>query len=195
MIDFWEMLGRMMMNQTFLNDLVGFKGVQYPVGADHRAVIPNDPATIGTAQPSDDYDLMRTIVNRYMPGKPLSLMALGEMLWCLTIPAFRSKGKIAAAKVAQLGLAAPANDNFYIALGAMVLDENLRIELIENGNWGKWGFGSVAPADQTALAKVMDNNQNPDVVDAIHNFCFTSWDPDCNARAIEWVGHTHPVAN
>jgi hypothetical protein len=193
MIDFWEMLGRMVTNQNFLNALVGFKKVQYTVGSDQRALIPNDPSTIG-GQLNDDYYLMRQIVQQYMPGKPLSLMALGEMLYALTIPAFRVKGQIAYAKIAQMGIPAPQNDYFYVALGAMILDDGLRSELVDNNNWNNWGFDSVAAPDRASLTGLLNVNQNADVVDAVHNFCLTGWDIDCNDRVIEWVGHTHPVA-
>jgi hypothetical protein len=193
MIDFWEMVGRMVTNQAFLKDLIGFKRVQYPVGGNQRALIPADRSTIGGAQLNDDYELMRTVVTNYMPGKPLSLIGLGTMLWALTIPSFRTKGQIAAAKIAQAQLPAPVNDSFYVALGVIIVDDNMRIELIDNGNWAGWGFSSVDPADRASLAKILDVNDNPDTVSSVHNFCLTGWPVDCDARMFEWVGHTHPV--
>lgn len=195
MIDFWEMIGRMVMDQKFLNALLAFKKVQYTVGSDGRASIPNDPSTIGSAQQNDDYNLMRRLVRTYMPNKPVSLMALGEMLCALTIPAFRTKGQIAAAKIGKLGLPAPKNDYFYVALGAMILDENLRSELADSGNWSDWGFDGVDPEDKATLTSLLNVNQSPDAVDAVHTFCLTGWGHDCNDRLIEWIGHTHPVAS
>jgi hypothetical protein len=182
MIDFWEMMGRMVTDQNLLNILVNLPIVNYQVGQDHRAAIP--PA---------DYTALRGKVAPFMPAKPLSLMALGEMLFALTIPAFRTNAGVVATKLAALHLPQPQNDKFYVALGAMIVDDRLRVELVDNGHWTKWGFDYVDPIDRQTLSAALDLGQNPIPVKAIQNFCLTGWSHDCNDLVIEWAGHTHPV--
>jgi hypothetical protein len=122
-------------------------------------------------------------------------MALGEMRWALDSQDFRTLGETVAGDIGGLGLPAPQSSDFYVALGALILDQNLVTRLIANGQWAPMGFSSVEPADRDALAEILDPNRNADAPNHIYQFCYTIWAPDCFDRAVEWDGHVHPVAN
>ena len=191
MMDFWEMIGRMVTDKAFFTDLMAFPMKTYHLGSNQRASIPADPAS-GSAH--NDYSLLRQIVQPRMPDVPLSLMALGEMLWGLTNTMFRQKAEVVSVKIGKLNLPQPQDHFFYVALGLMILDDDLRADLI-NDKWDQLGFRLVNPVDRTTLKSFMDINLNPDMVDTIRMFCHTLWPSECNDKLKEWTQHTHPVGD
>ena len=68
MIDTWEIFGRIAADDGFRNAVfTGSFKPPYGIGVNMRASIPGG-----------DYDTARRIIQPYIPGRPLSLMALGE---------------------------------------------------------------------------------------------------------------------
>ena len=194
MIDFWEMMGRLVTDSEFRDDLLNLPMKQYHLLPNQRAEIPADVATVGTANVRDDYYLLRSIVRSHMPDKPLSLMALGELLCALTSQEFRDRASGVAEAIEVLGLDEPDDPGFYVALGALILDPNLVRELIINNAWRKWGFGFVSRRDRRILTQMLNVNVNPEVANKVYQFCYVLWGSECNDSVIEWDAHTHPVA-
>lgn len=189
MIDFWELMGRMLTDQNFLNAVLGYRATP----AFTPAVA--NPMNQRIAIPQADYDNMRTIVcgaRAPMQGKPVSLMALGEILYVLTKPNFASRARAACA--ALNGLLAPQVTQqapFYQALGAMTLDGSLRAEMADGGRFAQNGFGNVDQADQTNLSNYLRTGSGGE--QAITALCGAGWQNDCNDKMLFWANHTHPI--
>jgi hypothetical protein len=192
MIDFWKMMGFLVTNDNFRADLFSIPLRTYTMMANQRARIPGDPAA-SPASGGNDYALIRGLVQPYLTGMPLSLMALGEMLVSLTHQDFRADATNVARLIGGLGLSAPDDDNFYIALGAMILDSNLTPKLLA-GDWEPWGFGAVTANDRDRLNRILNPAVSPAIPNAVHDFCVNLWGHECNDNLIEWPAHTHPVA-
>ncbi len=197
MIDLWEMMGRLVTDPEFRADLTSNfpSGTTYTPDAHWRIKIPaNYPPN---AQYGDEYDRMRTLVHQYMP-KPLSLMALGEMIWALTFDQFHTRlndlGDAIGDYMEDHNL--PDDNLFYIALGALILDQYLPIELFSRGNWHRFGFAALGQRERKILADLANPQPGPqgEIAALANNLCVLLWDHECNDSAVEWPAHTHPVA-
>jgi len=193
MIDFWKMMGFLVTNDNFRADLFGIPLRTYTMLSNQRARIPGDPAA-DPASGGNDYALIRGLLQPYLPGVALSLMGMGEMLISLTHQSFRDDATTVAGLITDLGLGAPDDDNFYIALGAMILDSNLTSKLLTGNAWNQWGFGAVTADDRDKLNGILNPNVSATIPNAVHNFCVNLWGHECNDNLIEWPAHTHPVA-
>lgn len=186
MLDLWEYVGRLVTDQLVCNS---YLNTQFQ---NHYAVngVPQYHPNINDA----DYDAMRGLffaAQGGAPQRPVSLMALGEMLWALTDarfpPAVRqlftdTQNAAAANNIALAG----RTPDFYTGLGATTIDPQLRAP----GPLDTAGFVNLKGADRTdvlTLANAVDPSMDA--------FCNSSpWQKDCSARAIQWGGHLHPVA-
>jgi hypothetical protein len=186
----------MVADTNFRNALYAFPARNYPV-ANSLASIPANFMTIGKPNASDDYDVLRGMVQAqpYMSDKPLSLTALGLMLYGLSLPEFRQRAADLATAIAASGvvLQPVSNAGFYTALGAMVVDGNLSDQLIA-GQWQRWGFNTlVADADKPTLANLMNVAANLNVNLAATHFCAYLWDQGCDNKMVEWSGYLQYV--
>jgi hypothetical protein len=188
MIDFWNMMGLLVTDEEFRDSLFALPKTKYNIGSNQRASIPAD------MNKQDDYATIRSIVQLFMPNKPLSLMALGEMLVALSSEKFRDRAVIVADKIDAMDLDLPDDTDFLVVLGALVTDQGLVNYLIQKRQWKKWGFGFVSRHDRRLLARLLDKNVNETVWNAVFQFCNTLWDHECNDNVVEWPEHTHPVA-
>lgn len=196
MTDFWEMLGRLVADPNFRTALYAFPPRNYVV-TNSLANIPANFMSLGTATPNDDYDMLRGIVQAQpsMNDKPLSVTALGVMLYGLSLPEFRTRATAVGAAIVASGVALPpvANCGFYTALGAVVVDGNLCDQLVA-GNWQRWGFNTlVADADKPTMVNLMNVVTNLNVVLAAEHFCSYLWDGACDNKAVEWNGYQQYV--
>jgi hypothetical protein len=193
MIDLWEMMGLLVMDRKFQKKVFAFPKRRYSMGKNQRSRIPVGPTAKHPNDPND-YELLRKIVGPHLPNTPLSLMGLGEMLFSLTSKDFRDKACLVAEAIKEMDLDQPEDGTFYMALGAMITDPQLIVELLTNKNWRKFGFESVTRNDRKMLIEIVNQNYNPTVYGLIHDFCYTLWGSECNDSIIAWDAHTHPVA-
>src|ERR1035438_8703373 len=154
MTDSWEILGRLAADATFRGKVLNTTfNPPYSVGANGRAAIPKG-----------DYDNARKIVMQTIKDRPVSLMALGEMLYALASDAFRQALSTLVTEIQKTGLnTADRDSNFYIALGAIIVDDQLRAELLGQApydKFGDFGFNAVLPADRADVVKLGDPNVN-----------------------------------
>ena len=189
MVDAWEIFGRLATSDAFRDEV--FKGAfntPYPVDAKMRSSIP------GT-----DYDTALAIVRKTVIGRPVALMALGELLMSLTNARFRRALVALADAIKGTHITVDGRDsNFHTALGAMIIDDQLRAHLQASGqNFDKYGFTSVQPADRADLQAIFNpaTSQGKTVIGRANDTCDSFWEPGCHLKTIFWGGHTHPVAN
>jgi hypothetical protein len=192
MTDSWEILGRLAADATFWGDVkkAALSAPPRP-GANGRSAIPEG-----------DYKKALDTVRNAGTGlkdQPISLMALGELLVALASNNFRAALDGLATAIQHTGMNTVGRDfNFYVALGAMIVDGQLRGQLLSAPPYkpfDTFGFVRVLPADRADLVKLGDANQSPAVAAAANTLCGTVWHPDCNLKVVIWTGHTHPVAN
>lgn len=228
MIDFWEMMGRLVTDSKLRKDLFDLQLTdKYHVNEHWRAGIPTGDAyrinkvvnvagersfiVIRNAARFDEsgawryagtevnhYDKIRKKVQKHMPNKPLSLMALGSMLHALTMKNFCKLAEEVAELIHYVvkrdHLTLPCDDLFYVALGAMIVDRILKQELIVYDNWDLWGFGCLSQPDRDILKDLLDDNLSAELSQKVDAFCDTGWGQECDVTAIEWEGHVHPVS-
>ena len=190
MTDCWEILGRLAGDAAFQKTVFSATfNPPYSIGANGRAAIPKK-----------DYDSARTTLrNAGFTDRPISLMALGEILYALAFSSFRKAMAALALAIQNTRIKTVNRDfNFYVALGAMIVDDTLRGELLGVSPYTQFdtfGFKGVVQADRADLAKLGDPNKSPTVVAAADQLCTILWAPDCFEKYEFWNNHTHPVAN
>lgn len=185
MMDFWEIMGRAATITNFRNALfAGPYYPPYPVGGNSRAAIPQgDYTTAVTA-----------IRNAGMVNRPLSLMAVGEILYSMSVANFNNQVVALFNAIQASGVPInPVDDNFYVGLGVMTVDAPLRTILMNPAtNWGDYGLSGVQPADKATLQALFDPNLN--VAQAADGVCLVRWGNECFVKLLFWpVNHTHPV--
>jgi hypothetical protein len=175
MIDAWEIVGRLATDRAFATTVFGAKyTTPYQSTPNNRAVIPGP-----------DYDALRKQVRTKIAG-PVSLMALGELLVAMRLPGVKdSLDKLAAAIDATGVKTAGRSPMFYAALGASLVDMNLRTQI--PGNFGNFGFN--LGADEADATKIITD---PGVQKLGQDFCKTCWSEGCLMKTIFWPAHVHP---
>ncbi len=212
MLDLWEIFGRLVTDDDF-------RGAVFNGNFSGTVAMPyqekNDTATPPVRMrrmdiPPTDYMNLRYVVSLKV-AKPISLMALGEVVYAMTQNGFiDDMNKLAATLQQKFAGQTPPFDpsdktpDFYRALGALVLDQNL-LDLFVNSNGGSspvfdtYGFGPLFGDDLQAVFEAFQPDAGEVGFSATYLGCQTvcdgSWVPDCNDIAVEWAGHTHPAAN
>ena len=214
MIDAWEVFGRMFTNATF-------RGAIYQAAAATPAVTQNTRAQFKQA----DYTTMLAAVRTVITGRPISLMGLGEILWPLAASnsaTFQQHVNAIATLLTQInqqsGIAITSGDyNFYVALAAMTVDENLRNDLLTIPTGGgadpfdTFGYATLSANDRSALRSLFTwtspaaaAGAAPDLQLAANTLCLDGWTDDCfiltefkdygaNAATASGQPHSHPL--
>jgi hypothetical protein len=179
MVDMWETTGRLLTNDKLRGDLfTAFHPGSYRMNFARRAMIP-----------MSHYDDARGIIAPSQKG-PTSLMAIGEILYTISID--RNRGlmdKLAAALAATKVKVDPKNRPFLVALGAIIFDRPLRKQFAQQAYLH---FSDLSKEDQDNLTAIAKDRA---VDAAAKNFCDECWDDSCFCLTIPWAQHTHPVAN
>ncbi len=196
MVDAWEIFGRLATDDAFRRAI--FKGPFQP----HYAI---DKCCCAIVL-NEDYDRARDIINQHgLRGRPISLMALGELLVARTVQGFMDAVQKLASSITDaagsLNIAIGGRSVlFYTAFGAMIVDKQFRSRALASANaFDLLGFCAVLPADRTDLRQLFGyevGEQKTMVVSgASDQFCNLFWEPHCNLRTVFYLGHVHPVAN
>ena len=186
MMDFWEIIGRAVTDYNFRTGLFwGPYQAPYAVNSSSRAAIPKA-----------DYDTaigaMRGAGMATRP--PLSVFAVGEILHDISIAGFQNEVNNVATTIQNSGVGIhPQDVNFYVGLGAMIVDAPLQVQL-QAGSFDANGFSNVQPADRATLQTLFDPNLHPEVIRASASLCARGWGTECFVKALFWPpNHTHPV--
>jgi hypothetical protein len=198
MIDAWEVMGRLLTDDVF-------RAAVFAAAPTTRPSV--NQATRATYR-MDAFTSLNTAIRTVITDRPLSLMGLGEILWPLGSDDFRKKLTIAAQVVIQTGINMNrVNYYFYAALGAMMVDGQLRQNLKSSSPYSPfdtWGWGQLALADRQALVGLFDWTPagagvvpTPPFELACENVCRVNWTEDCFLKTIDLTydsgDHTHPV--
>lgn len=208
MLDAWEIIGRMLTDDDFRASV-------------YKAAPRKHPAINKTTRAEfaeRDFTRMRDAVTAVIKDRPVSLAGLGEILWPLVnnTRAFRDSIK-KLTKIIEAGGVDTERDDpyFYVALGAMVVDPNLRGTLISESPFtpfDDFGFTSLSEDDRAALVSIF-SFMDPRTVSAeaaadsaSNDICETEWGSDCFLRTVWWEypplrqrgmlirrPHSHPV--
>jgi hypothetical protein len=187
MIDLWEVIGRMLTDEEFREAVLGANVC--------KKELPDKDGCWDI--PESAYNKMLSIVRTRMDG-PISLMALGEMIVSQRFASFGENVRTAAVQIYETSIPTHGRDsNFYIALGAMALDEELRKRLQHehpnHAQFDAYGFKRVSHDDRRALLKIFHKGDKAMEI-AFNAVCHDPglWVPDCNDKMIYWKGHKHP---
>ena len=179
MIDFWEILGR-----TVLDDV--FRGQMFDSFATSTATVaPNNP--FACRFQDADYETARSLVVQRMG--PVSLMGLGEWLMLAILHRAGARPQVndlATAASRVLNGYQPAAPVFYPALGAMIIDAAFRRELVL-GNEKDYGF-TLLPPDRAKLVALAADAAFEHYTDDFHNY---NWSEACKDMAIQFTGHPY----
>ncbi len=177
MIDFWEMFGRLTTDNNLRQELFN----RFQVGAYAS------PQYGWAVIPRGDYDSARQIVN--LSG-PVSIMGLGELLWCLSSADFRTKLADLVTALGESGIATAAKSNwFYTALGLMCVDGQVLADFAA-GRFDKNRFGMLSGEESDDIQKLASNEN---VVETATRLCLSEWAGGCNSKAQYWSADAqHP---
>lgn len=184
MVDFWEVLGRLVTNDTLRNDIYKrFSTGDYAIdGAEHGFVIPRD-----------HYNVAREEVAKVISERPVSLMTLGELLFALSQDVVRDL-IVKMANVIKTSAISVAGRSalFYTGLGAMIIDDTVR-NAFDNNQFDAIQFKALSLAERTDLAALA--KPSGALKSLANEMCGRSWDPDCSAKFNFYDHHTHPALN
>jgi hypothetical protein len=188
MIDTWEILGRMLTDEEF-------RARVYRTAPSSRPRV-NKATRAEFAE--RNFTRLRTVVTEVIRDRPISLAGLGEILWPLsnnTKPFRRAILKLARIIQASGADTGSSNPYFFVALGAMMVDPNLRAVLLSETPFtpfDNFGFTSLSLADRAALVAIF--TFTPPGITAVqapgdsasNDVCDTQWGSDCFLRTIWW---------
>lgn len=188
MIDTWEIFGRILTDKNFRK-------------AVFKAAPRNKPKINGATRAefrAKAYENMRDAVTPKISDRPISLAGLGEILWPLVNNAknFRKAIENLASTIDVSGVDTDRDDPyFYVALGAMVVDPNLRDELVSQPPYSPfddYGFTMLSEDDRAALVAIFNyqsqegSGPEPTAASDSDAVCQTQWTSDCFLRTIWW---------
>lgn len=184
MIDFWEIIGHGVTDDSFRNTLYNAFQASAPKGPS-----PDPNNTFACLFKNPDYDQARALVIKKMG--PVSLMALGE-LFVLTM--LHRDSRPILDNVAQIVQGAipgytSADPNFYRALGACVVDAAFAAQLIA-GQEANFGF-NLSPDDRTALLTAV---QAQGFLGQAGQFHDLNWSSGCKDMVIQSQGEPYAHA-
>jgi hypothetical protein len=214
MLDLWEIMGRLATDDQFRRAVFNsnfqptyYQDVDAAKNPNHRVKIP-----------PEDYKNMRAVASLRVDG-PISLMALGEILFAMTDARFKKAVSDLADTLAELfaKLDEPLDPStrgtdFFQALGVLLIDLNLQQDFVDDPtSIHQFALDALLGDDLDAVHQVLsqlpsEGAPTPRVFLCCQDLCQGSWVPDCNALLAEWdtqvapasgavLKHTHPVSN
>lgn len=172
MVDFWEVFGRMLTNDTFRKDL--YKACPdsvYSVGVEVPSL-----GNKGLDIPADKYDIARKVVAKVITDGPISLATCGELLMILSSRVFRGLANDLAAKIQSCVNTANGSKLFYIAIGCMMLDGYV-FDQFGQGVFDDLQFGALTGLERDAISTLATTFK---VKKAANKACAEFWDIACS---------------
>lgn len=167
MLDFWELLGRVVAEDSFRADMIAFDNAR--PNADQSCtcrVVFNPP----------DFDGMRAVVATAHPEIPVSLAALGEWMLIKSIAPVGNLLADVAAVVKPAVAASPTTDRqFFQALGLSVIDQTFGDAFDETHT-----FGFALQPPDIATIKTLNADQAGFRAKCL-TFHNTFWTDDCKS--------------
>jgi hypothetical protein len=189
MMDTWEIFGRLATNDQFRQAVLAarFTG-KYEVDCD------------GIKIGAGDYTLARDLARTVIQDRPLSLMALGELIVVLVYPRFRDGLEQLAKEISADFTIGERDWRFFVCLGAMFFDSALAADLQADAtSFARYGF--LAPdypgreEDIETLQAMFDQDKFPKISNAANDACLDPWEKQCICRVLFWSEHLHPREN
>ena len=200
MTDFWEILGRMVLDAGIRNGVTQAfapgdlqKGLNTSgAGALFTAEDPNS----GQRTDAAAYTKMRAATDPFLRMHRTSLMTLGEWMRVLSLPESSRDAILAAVQQVALHLTghpelvAPASASYCTMLGAMIVDAQLR-DQVNAGSAADFqdGLTTAEVASLNALALDPTFNTLSDGVCSVRD----GWDAGCSVRALYYDTHAYPL--
>lgn len=183
MIDFWEIIGRTVVDDPFRNQMFS------AFAQSKAAANPDQGNTFACLFSDADYDQARQLVLGKMG--PVSLLALGEWLVVSVLHRDSQPSLDNVAKIVQGSLKGytSADPLFYQTLGAAVVDSGFRDEFNNNGEKA-FGF-NLSANDRQALAPIIADGGFGTQSSTFHD---DTWDDACKDMVIQSQGHPYAHA-
>src|SRR5580658_4726389 len=165
MVDFWEVVGRLTANgpgDAFFTRVFGaFSRGSYQIDTAGRAIIPPAPLPRGggdAAAGKDHYGILSGIINPVFVDHPISLMAVGETLYMISFQTNYNNLSNLGGIVKGLRQTATPSNQYYQALGAMIIDSQLLAKL-QGGtaNFKAANFGQLSASEYADLTTIANN--------------------------------------
>jgi hypothetical protein len=195
MIDAWEIFGRLLTDDVFREQV-------FQVAGEVAPPVVNQATRAEFCE--GDYEILRKALRPQLSG-PVSLSTLGELLWALVQggAAFQDSINNMADVITSSGVETASNNRFfYMALGALTIDETFRTGVLEDVSMLASHEFLLSADEIDALLGVFNFRPTSATVDppallAANNVCRTVWDQDCNLHAVYWnypnYPHSQPV--
>lgn len=200
MTDFWEILGRMVLDAGIRNGVIQAFApgdLQKGLNASGAGALftAEDPAS-GQRTDAAAYLKMRAATDPYLQTRRTSLMTLGEWMRVLSLPAATRDAILAAVQQVALHLTAhpelvaPASAPYCTMLGAMIVDAQLRDEVnAASAADFQDGLTTAEVSSLNALAMDAEFNALSDGVCSVRD----GWDAGCSVRALYYNTHAYPL--
>jgi hypothetical protein len=187
MTDFWTVIGRMVSDKTYLDGVVAVcTKVATPAG---KAVNKGEGANI-------DPNAYREVREAVLPGLgvPVSLGTLGELVIAVQrsqpeLPPRPQSFRDALKAVSERVVAAPSSAPVWCAIGACIVDGNVRTSLA-GGGFDTYGFDALGGDVQTYLMTLCKDAEFGIRSDEV---CGIGWKHGCFVKAAYYEGYCHPV--
>lgn len=184
MIDFWQMFGRLAADDNFRYNLYKqFAPIDYP----------NDEDGCGILIPKKNYDDLRGTIVQTVPDLPMSVMALGELLMCISTDLFRTgfEELVKVVKATKVPL-----DNrsslFYAALGLLFIDGPIALDFSKGTQFfDLHQFGKLSDPEKNDLVTIA---RDTSVAIQASSVCYDYWSSGCNAQYSSYENRIHPTA-
>jgi hypothetical protein len=185
MTDFWEVLGRLVTNDGFRTALFGaFSTGNYPI----------DLTRLTVSIPKDQYGSAADVIAQTaFADRPVSVMAIGELLYSMSFQQFRDFVAQLAEAVTASGVTTMGRTPlFYTGLGGIIVDAQTA-QFFHAGQFVQAHYTALTGPERNDLQTLADP---AGAVAAISKpLCAFLWLPKCFVKQFVYDGHTHPVAN
>jgi hypothetical protein len=184
MNDFWQVFGRLAADDDFRKTVYRHFPVQ-----DY----PSDEDDCGIVIHQRDYDDLRPMIAKTNPYLPMSVMALGEILMCISTDLFRTgfHELITAIKDSKVPLA-NRSPLFYAALGLMLIDGQIVGDFATDPNsFDRHQFGKLTDPEKADLVTIARDNN---ITRHANSVCYDYWSSGCNAQYSSYDKRVHPTA-
>lgn len=200
MNDFWEILGRMVLDAGIRNGVVQAFApgdLERSLNATGQgALFTAMDAAAGVRTRGAAYAKMRAATDPHLRMHRTSLMTLGEWMRVLTLAAESRDAILASVQAVALHLTAhpelvaPASPGYCTVLGAMVVDAQLR-DQIRSGTAGDFADG-LTEAEELSLNALALDETFGDLSDGVCSVR-DGWDAGCSVRALYYDQHAYPL--
>ena len=183
MNDFWQAFGRLAADDKFRNAVYKqFPVYNYEYDSNKKGIVIDEKY----------YDDLRKIIVGKMPQVPMSLMALGEILMCVSTDLFRDGFSELVDSIKATGIKLRNRSPlFYTALGLLLIDGPIVLAFAKGGNYfNRLQFGRLTKLERRDIVTIARDNT---IILHASGVCYNYWSSGCYSQYSYYANHIHPT--